>query len=284
MDLLPDFSDLKKNSLEIPSGTTFSIQKVGRTDGYDGHCLRAYAYFGDHMSGIDPDSVHSINSIKDAYDSDRQNSKAPTFALTYQGTYITLMKNCAFSLELARFIEDSYHKLYKVSDDWVASKLQEATQKGYITCAFGLRVRTPLLKQVILGTNKTPYEAAKEGRTAGNALGQSWGLLNSRAASAFMKRVRRSNYRLHIRPCAQIHDAQYYLIQDNIDVLLYVNEHLVHEVQWQEDPLIAHEDVKLTGKLSVFHPNWAFEAKIPNNASESQIFEIVEEHLKKDFS
>lgn len=33
------------------------------TDGYDGHCLRAYAYFGDQMPDIDPTSVASINSI-----------------------------------------------------------------------------------------------------------------------------------------------------------------------------------------------------------------------------
>lgn len=55
--------------------------------------------------------------------------------------------------------------------------------------AFGLRVRTPLLKQVVFGARGMPYEAAAEGRTAGNALGQSYGLLNNRAAVAFMKRV-----------------------------------------------------------------------------------------------
>jgi len=33
------------------------------TDGYDGHSLRAYGYFGDQMPDIDPTSVDSINSI-----------------------------------------------------------------------------------------------------------------------------------------------------------------------------------------------------------------------------
>ena len=35
----------------------------------------------------------------------RQDSKAPTFALTYQGTYITLMNKCGFPEPKARAIE-----------------------------------------------------------------------------------------------------------------------------------------------------------------------------------
>ena len=52
------------------------------TDGYDGHCLRAYSYFGHKMTGIDPTSVESINSIEAKYPDERQDSKAPTFLLT----------------------------------------------------------------------------------------------------------------------------------------------------------------------------------------------------------
>lgn len=52
------------------------------TDGYDGHCLRAHAYFGNQMPDIDPTSVESINSIEDLYPDLRQMSKAPTFLLT----------------------------------------------------------------------------------------------------------------------------------------------------------------------------------------------------------
>jgi len=276
-----DLKTLKQTHLDIPDGAKISITKAGRTEGYDGHSLRALAYFGDAMVDIDQTSVQSINSISSKYKPQRQQSKAPTFALTYQGTYITLMNNCGFSLELAKSIEAAYHKLYVVSDQWVMDQLQEATQKGYITCAFGLRVRTPLLKQVILGTNKTPYEAAKEGRTAGNALGQSWCLLNSRAASEFLKKVRKSPHRLSIRPCAQIHDAQYYLIRNSLDVIMYTNEHLVQAVKWQEDPMIAHDEVKLGGNLSVFYPDWSLEMNIPNNATEDEIIRLSEDHISE---
>ena len=49
-------------------------------DLYDGHCLRAYYYFGDQMVNINLDDPKSINSIATLYAELRQESKAPTFA------------------------------------------------------------------------------------------------------------------------------------------------------------------------------------------------------------
>lgn len=219
--------------------------------------------------------VFEINSIQDKHKGLRQKSKVPTFALTYDGTYNTLMTGSGFDMVTAKQIEARYHELYKVSDDWVASKLDEACRTGYVTVAFGLRVRTPLLKQVIRKTSKTPYAAEAEGRSAGNALGQSWCLLNSRACVEFMGKVRASEHRLNIRPTSHIHDAQYYLIRDDIDVVHYTNTHLVKAVEWQEHPDIAHDEVKLGGELSIFHPTWAEEHTIPNGASPDEIFAAV---------
>ena len=65
------------------------------TDGYDGHCLRAYSYFGTQMPDI-INTVDSINSIKKKYPNLRSDSKAPTFLLT---------------LILASFTGDSNEKL-----------------------------------------------------------------------------------------------------------------------------------------------------------------------------
>lgn len=244
-------------------------------DGYDGHCLRAFSYFGDQMQGIDPNCVQSINTIETKYKALRQESKAPTFALTYQGTYRTLMKNCGFSESKARMVEAKYQELYKVSIAWVQSKLDKASKDGYITGAFGLRIRTPLLPQVVRGTSKTPNEAEAEGRTAGNALGQSWCLLNSRAWAATMAIVRESQYRADIRLCAQIHDAGYVIIRDNVDALMFMNEHIVREVNWNHHPDIFHDIVGLGGELSIFYPNWSKEIIIPNGATEEEILDIV---------
>jgi len=226
-------------------------------------------------------NVTRVNSIKKKYPHWRQESKAPTFALTYQGTFMTLMTNCGFSKDLAKSIEASYHKLYVVSDNWVAEKLEQACKDGYITVAFGLRLRTPLLNQVVLGTSKTPFEAAAEGRTAGNALGQSWCMLNSRASTEFMGRVRREKYRLDIKPCAHIHDAQYFLIRDDMDVLQYTNEHLANAVAWQDDPLIANDQIKMSGQLELFHPHWGKGFDIPNMASKETIITEINKHKKR---
>lgn len=191
------------------------------------------------------------------------------------------MVNCGFSEEKAKKIEKAYHEMYVVSDKWVQDRLAAAAQCGYVTVAFGLRLRTPMLRQCILGTRKTPYEATAEGRTAGNAMGQSYGLLNSRSAMAFGKDVRASQYRLDIKPCAQIHDAQYYLVRNDAHVLAWVNKTLVPHVQWQELPEIQHDEVKLGGELSVFHPSWADELTLPNGADADQILSLATEHMSK---
>lgn len=259
-----DFSSLEDR---ISALTTKDPNKLKvYTDGYDGHCLRAFSYFGENMPDIDQDSVSSINSIAKNYPDERQESKTPTFLLTYGGTFRGMMGQLGWSQDKAQTIETRYHELYQVSDKWIAARIQEAGQQGYVEVAFGLRLRTPLLRQVILGTSRTPYEAEAEGRTAGNALGQSWCLLNSRSGVEFMGKVRSGEYSLDIRPCAHIHDAQYFLIPDDMAVLRYVNEHLVQAVEWQDHPDIWHDEVKLGGELSIFFPDWSTECVIPNVA------------------
>lgn len=191
------------------------------------------------------------------------------------------MVNCGFSEQKAKSIEKAYHELYAVSDKWVQDRLEQACKDGFITVAFGLRVRTPMLRQCVLGTKNTPYEATAEGRTAGNAMGQSYGLLNSRAYMAFMKQVRSSKYRLDIKLCAQIHDAGYLLVRDDANVLAWVNEHLVNHVQWQDLPEIQHDLVKLGGQLSVFHPSWADEMSVPNGADATEILSLSKKYLSE---
>jgi DNA polymerase-1 len=190
------------------------------------------------------------------------------------------MSNCGFSKEKAQMVESKYKQMYKVSIDYVNQKLEQATQDGYITVAFGLRVRTPLLAQTILNTGKTPKEAAAEGRTAGNAMGQSYCMLNSRAAAKFMKKVRNSQHRFDIKPCAHIHDAQYYLVRDgSYDSLVYINNHLPKEVAWQNDPEIYHDQVKLSGSCEIYYPNWNHGFDIPNGATVPTIKDQIKKHL-----
>ena len=243
------------------------------TDGYDGHSLRAFGYFRDEMPDIE-DTVESINSIAKKYKHWRQEGKAPTFALTYFGTHHTLMTNCGFSEEMAKRIEANYHELYKASDEWNAAKLARAARDGYTTLAFGLRLFCPVLHASISGRAR-PYEAAAEERSAGNAFGQSYGLLNSRAAHAFMDRVIEARLWNDIRPAAQIHDAQYYWVRRDVKLVKWVNDNLIPEMEWDDLPELKHETLKLGGNLIVYSPDWATEIPLPNNATYGQIGDLL---------
>lgn len=188
-----------------------------------------------------------------------------------------MVSNLGIPAQEAKEIEANYHELYKISDEYVQSRLQQASKDGYVEVAFGLRVRTPLLKQVIFGGSRMPYEAAAEGRTAGNALGQSYGLLNNRAAVEFMRKVWASKYRLDIRPVALIHDAIYLLIRDDVEVVEWANRELILSMQWQELPEIQHPTVKLGAALDLFWPDWGHPITLPNNADQDTIKKLCEE-------
>jgi len=207
-----------------------------------------------------------VNSIKNdpVFKILRQASKAPTFALTYGGTFITLMKNCGFTEAEAKTIEARYHELYKVADQWVANLVEDAKVCGYISMAFGARIRTPLLAKCVVGTTrKMPYGAKKEARSAGNAATQSYCVLTLRALNEFMERVWASPYRYKILPSGTIHDAIYLLIPDSAEILHWVNTNLLECMAWDDLPELKHPIVKISSALDVFWPNWANEVGIP---------------------
>jgi len=256
------------------------------TDGFDGHALRAYSYWPDKFPGLDPDDPASINTIKRDANGDehplRGESKAPSFALQYLGTWVTLVKNSGFTPEEAKAIETNFHLLYGVSMKWVEDQIALAGQKGYAEAAFGLRIRTPMLARTYLGKSSTPREAEAEARTLGNAVsGQSYGLLNNRAANAVMERVWVSPHRYDILPVAMIHDAIYFICKDDVDVVAWLNLVLVEEMAWQELPEIMHDEVKLGAELDLFYPSWAYALNLPNEASKELIHSLCKEHQRK---
>jgi DNA polymerase-1 len=282
------FAGADFNSLEdyISALTTKDPNKLKvYIDGFDGHALRAAYYFKEDLEKegmiIDMNDPKSVNILKKLDHWARQKSKTPTFALTYQGTYHTLMANLGWPEKMAKEVEAAYHTMYKVSDDWIQDKLEQASKDGYVTVAFGLRLRTPLLAQVMWGGAKMPYEASAEGRTAGNALGQSYGLLNNRAAVEFWEKVWASKYRYDILPVALIHDAIYMLVKDDPEVVEWANRELIKSMQWQELPEIQHDTVKLGAALDIFWPNWANAITLPNDADQATIKKVCKEAMEE---
>jgi len=286
------FAGADFNSLEdyISALTTKDPNKLDvYIKGFDGHSLRAAYYFKDQLlaEGINIDLADpkSVNVLKKTDHPLRQESKAPTFALTYQGTYRTLMVNLGWSEEKAKMIESNYHKLYAVSDQYIYDRLAQASKDGYAAVAFGLRVRTPLLAQVVWGAPRMPSEAAAEGRTVGNAMGQSYGLLNNRAAVEFWQKVWASPYKYDILPCALIHDAIYSVIKEDPAIVTWANKELIQSMRWQNLPEIQHPTVKLGAALDIFWPGWHNKITLDNDASEEAIIKMCRdartEYMKK---
>jgi len=167
-----------------------------------------------------------------------------------------------------------------VSDEWVADKIEQATNTGYVELAFGGRLRTPILKQTILGNRNTPYEAKQESRTAGNALGQSYGMMCNRAAIEMQQRVLASKYALDIKPVCMIHDALYFLIKDTVGCVAWFNKNLTECMAWQELEAIQHDTVKISASVDLFYPNWSTSIGLPNNSTMKQILDICKKEYK----
>jgi len=247
--------------------------------GIDSHGFNAYYYYPEELGHI-PNTVEGLNSIKKLFPKIRSNSKPISFSQQYGGSWRTLMKNCGLSEKQAKAIEANYQKLYKVSVDWTADHLKQAAIDGYVTGAFGLRLRTPLQgHKGKVGEG----EVSSEARTAGNTLGgQSYSMLTNRAAIEFMQRVYDSKYKLLIKPVILIHDAIYITAPNTVEAIKFANDNLIECMQWCDLPELQHDDIKLGAELDIFYPSWADATTLSNNESVPVIREIRRELCQKD--
>ena len=219
-------------------------------------------------------NVKRIKYVKDNYDPLRSKSKNVTFALQYRGTANTLVNNSGFEMEEAKAIVSNYKDLYKGSEEYATRRIAQAAKDGYVQIAFGLKLRTPLLKRTVMSSSMKANISEAEARTAGNALSQSYGLLNCKAANDFMERVYASPYKYDIMPVMQIHDAQYYIFPDDVDIVKWVNDNLTECMSWQDLPELQHDIVKLGAELDLY-PSWNAPITLKNNISIEEIYDTV---------
>lgn len=252
-------------------------------DGYDGHSIRALRYFSDEIPRkIDPSNVDEVNAIKKDFPDIRDKSKAPTFLLTYLGTAVGLEMTCGFSKQQSSHIFEAFREEYAESFVYQDRRIEEAARQGYMRLAFGLKLRCPMLHRSPNERSRYAFkQVAAEKRTLGNAMGQSYGMLNDRAVIEFMGNVWKSEHRLSIALMIVIHDASYYLIKDDIKVVKFVNDNLIYAMQWQEDPAIAHDEVRIGGELDICMDSWADPLTVPNYATESEIFAAWDNHAEE---
>lgn len=250
------------------------------SEGYDSHSFNANTYWPDAVPGLE-DTPQSVNTIKELHPKLRDKSKTVTFALQYGGTPFALVRESGFKQQEADEIYKNYLEKFKVSKAYQQDKIDQATLNGYVTVAFGLRVRAPLLASTVLGNRITPNQAREEGRTIANALSQSYGLLTNRSANAVMERVWKSEYRTDIKLIAMIHDANYFICKDDLATVEWLNKILIEEMSWQELPEISHEIVKLGAELEIYYPSWANPIAIPNGASQEQISQLCTDAMSE---
>ena len=224
--------------------------------------------------------VGVTNSIAKKYPELRQASKPLTFALAYQGTAYTLHKRGGLPMDQAKQVEAAFHELYKVSDEFNDKNKDFMVEHGYVECAFGLKLHTPIIAKCILGTTRTPYEATAEVRSANNAVTQSWGMLLNRAMIAVNRRIEEAGYGEHILPINMIHDAGYFLVKDDIECIQFLNSVLISEMEWNDDPLIYSTDVPMNAELEI-GKSWDKMYTVSNGAEIPEIEQILTNMTKE---
>jgi DNA polymerase-1 len=289
-----DFSALEDRIGAILSGDPMKTKEF--SEGADGHSLRAIAFFSqlekpvtingtyidpDVIKSYDIDDVTSINQFKKDHPNIRKEAKAPSFALQYGGTWKTLVTNIGLPEEVARSIEKGYHELYKGLSDFTDHNMKFGSENGYVKCAFGLRLRTPILARTILGKRSTPYEAMSEGRSASNAVSQSWGMLMNRALIATENQLQGSGYEQDIYMANTIHDAGYFIIRNKPDVIKWLNDTLIKEMSWNGHPSIHSENVLMEAELDI-GKSWDKQYTLHNNATIEEIEAFLQENSIKD--
>lgn len=164
--------------------------------------------------------------------------------------------------------------MYSEYFEYISKRLDHGSKHGYVLLANGVRLDTPALFKGLLGTNTHTVEA--EYRSAGNALSQSYGSLNTRAARRFMERVWDSQYRNQIFVFGLIHDAIYILAPRTAEIVYWINVNLIECMRDISNyPELYHPIVKLEAQLDVRTESWAKGTTICNSMPIGEIEEIL---------
>ena len=81
-------------------------------EGFDGHSVRALAFFPDDLPDLDPEDVEQVNSIERDYPEIRQNAKPISFLKQYGGGVGKIQQVLKCSKGRAQQISDAYDELY----------------------------------------------------------------------------------------------------------------------------------------------------------------------------
>ena len=273
-----DYSGLEDRIIAILSNDPNRL--IVYKEQYDAHSFKAFYYFPEKLPGIERD-VESINSIPELFKDVRTAGKPVTFLLAYGGTPYGLQTTCGFSKQVSNKVYSNFLKMNQVTIEWQEDKMYAAADKGYVTLAYGLRLRTPALALCAFGSSYLPKDARKQAKTATNALCQSYSQITGRASIKVFDEINASKYRGKAFQLCDIYDCLILAIPNTIDSVLFFNEMLVRIMtDISEVPELTHDIVQLEAELEICFPDWSNPIAIPNAATAKDIVQINKERNK----
>jgi len=241
-------------------------------NGYDGHSLRAYAFFKDELEErglmLDPTDPQSINRIQHEAKDLRQNAKPISFLKIYGGGAGKIQKVLKCSMARAQEISDAYDELYKDTMAFNADNISKAKRDGWLDVAFGLRVRCPRINA------RDGAIASSEARSVNNSVSQSYGMLTNLASKKFLDAVKVSEHKMDVKLINQVHDCLYGLVREDPNTAHWVNETLVPIMRWKDDPAIRDSIVTMEAEVDIGYDG-AHCVTIANNTSLDEITAIL---------
>lgn len=254
------------------------------TDGFDSHSLNTYTFANGtepwYSQITDPNDPNIINLIKTIAAGDRKASKPATFALQFLGDHKTLMNNLGYSEEKAKRIHTAYISKYVVYFDELKKLTDQAGRDGYITVAYGLRIDCPALAKSVAGSKVTPSVVAAEIRSISNAVCQSYGMMNTFAATDFMEAVWASKFRYTIMLEALIHDAIYTFAPRTLEAVEFVNHNLIKAMTSQTEANLGDYGIPLSAALDVHPQDWSKSFELPNVTNQTEIADLFNNYLQ----
>ena len=260
-----DLSALEDRVMANLSGDT-NKQNVFK-EGLDGHSLNACGYWPEKVEaamGPNKDNVayvkefyRQVDILKDVVLSKiRFDSKEPTFKLAYGG-YPDADKGGTITQE----IFDNYHNvLYPGITEYREKYVLPTTKrKGFIHLGLGCRMYCS--------------DSHSSIRTLNNATVQFWSILTMIAINEFNHQIREAHMEDVVQVISTIYDSIYTQVVRDPEIIKWVNDTLIPImcVQYLEDEVIHNE---ATGDIGL---NWADLHQVKNNASATEIVEILKE-------
>lgn len=236
-------------------------------DTLDGHCYNALGYYPDEvLPYLDPsitdykDQVRQFAKLVDAKHTAlkdiRQRSKAVTFKLAYGG-----MPDSDKGGAITPAIYDNYHNhLYPGVRSYIDNYvLPTSAEHGKLHLGLGFYIKSD--------------NVAKDARTLHNGSIQFWSLLSILSINEMHRRIDLNNLQDRVKVISSIYDSIYLEVDADPDVIKWTNDNLI---ECMTADFMPNQRIKNTAESEI-GLNWADLHAVPNNASISDIQDILNE-------